>query len=241
MPTLLVEGPCGWDVEACPDDCFPAESPAESPGESWRERVEAMAVDMLWRWTGQVFGSCEVTVRPCVEPVPCGRCGLMLAGRNRCGCRSLNEIVLPAPVYEVVSVWVDGVELPTSAYRVDDYAWLVRLDGDEWPRCADLTAAADEAGSFIVTYRYGFPPPAGHELVAGELACELSKALCDDSGCRLPKRITRKTRAGVTVEFGDGLGIPSIDEWVRAATRPRRRTSVYSPDLPTPPRRTTWP
>lgn len=242
MATLLSGAPCGWVVSPCDPDCFPDESPGpESPGDSLREQYEAMAADMLWRWTGQRFGACEVTVRPCRQSVPCGRCGMNLYGPQCCQCRTLAEIVLPGPVVSVSAVWVDGEELDETAYRVDDSAWLVRLDGAEWPHCSDLLADPDEPGSFVVTYTQGVPPPAGAGLVAGELACELYKAFCNDKGCRLPKRITRKTRQGVTVEFGDGLGIPSIDEWVKAANTPRQRSSVWSPDLEMPPRITTWP
>lgn len=53
---------CDWPVDyAGCDTCEALDSlePAE------KERFERMAGELLWRWTGQTFGVCEATVRPC--------------------------------------------------------------------------------------------------------------------------------------------------------------------------------
>lgn len=230
---VTLSGPCGWDVEPC-DDCSVEVTPAH----------EAIAVDMLWRLTHSRFGPCEVTVRPCSDPsVSCGRCGGQASGSRRCGCRAVPEIVLPGPVYSISEVWVDGERLDDNAFRVDDRAWLVRIDGGVWPFCQDLTADFDGAGAFTVIYKIGVPPPTGAAEMAGELACDIARALCNDKGCRLPKRISQKVRAGVTVTFKDltegKTGIDIVDMWLDSANRRSRRPRVYSPDLPHV-RETTW-
>lgn len=67
---------------------------------------------------------------------------------NSCGCRTddcscteLSEIILPGPVGGIVSVLQDGIQLPVTSYRVDNGNRLVRLDGEKWPVCQDMTKA----------------------------------------------------------------------------------------------------
>jgi hypothetical protein len=227
---VTLTGPCGWEVADC-EACSVEET----------DTHKEIAVDLLWRATFQRFGPCEVTVRPCRDPA--ARCGRCASPCSACGCRSLPEIVLPGPIYSVSEVWVDGVVVDPSAYRVDDYNWLVRIDGGLWPRCGNLAAEPEEDGSFVVTYDLGAPPPAGAAETAAELACDLAKAYCNDKSCRLPKRIRQKTRQGVTVTFEDlaegRFGIEVVDLWVDMVNSRRRRSRVYSPDLPKV-RATTW-
>lgn len=200
-----------------------------------------MAVAVLSASTGDRYGLCEVTVRPCRDSC-CGSCGGHLGGywSPRCSCRRVSEIVLDGPVHSITSVVIDGLVVDPATYRVDDWRWLVRLDG-EWPRCSD--AVADGPGSFLVTYLQGVEPPAGAGLVIAELACELWKAACGDTTCRLPKRMAQQTRQGITITYhdfrDDGTGLPNVDMWISAVTRTWRKPSVYSPDIQEH-RRTTW-
>jgi hypothetical protein len=208
----------------CPDgwprgDCV---CPAldESPGSPEEENPAwAMAIAILDAATGHQYGSCEHTRTICT---PC-RC------RSTCHCGKA-EIVLPGPVISVSEVWIYGAELDPSTYQVEDYRYLVRLDG-EWPQ--DVT----------VTYIQGFPPPGGAGAIVSELACEIAKGLCDDSTCRLPKRITSQTRQGVTIQypqFTEGLtGLPMVDMWISMARSPKKPPHVFSPDLPVV-REVTW-
>jgi hypothetical protein len=218
-----------WPYEACCDEAV----------DVTQAHID-MAGFMLWSATNHQFGPCEITVRPCVDKrVCCARCGGGLGTVPKCGCRSLSEITLPGPINSIISVYVDGVLVDPEDYRVDDYHWLVNLVG-EWPTCSDHAAAFDEGGSFVVTYEIGVAPPPGAALVAGELACELAKAFCNDSSCRLPRNIQTLTRQGVTVNFSTVLHhLPNVGGWVDAVNNRLRPGRVWSPDMPMV-RRTTW-
>jgi hypothetical protein len=253
--------------------------------EEARAEVEAMAINFLWKWTGQRFSDCPVTVRPCRRKcaeswspywpiitrgsgpllddvdVPlyspgggvltddstgyfvgghCGQC------RGECGCTHVSEILLPGPISEVVEVMIDGEPLDLTTVRVDDYARLVRLDG-EWPWCQDLNAAEDEPGAWTVTYIRGEVVPPGGGLAAGALACELAKAFCNDNTCRLPKRVNSINRQGISMVFVDNFenlragqtGIWEVDSWVATQMSNKTESSLNSPDLQKV-RRTTW-
>lgn len=235
-------GPCDWPTTGCVQ-CDPDGLACLDP--AVREDVVAWAVNDLWEATGRVYGTCPVSVYPCNDAT-C-YCGNPM--RN-CGCVSVSEILIPGPVASVTSVVIDGTTLSSSAYRVDDYQWLVRLDGGVWPTNVDPT---DPTG-FVVTYDQGQTPPAGAGLVTGILACERAKALCGDSSCRLPTGTQQLTRQGVTMirgrqsnppagrYFPDTMsifGLDEVDEWVRNAQAPLLAGAVHSPDLPHV-RRTTW-
>jgi hypothetical protein len=178
--------------------------------------------------------------------VICGRCN-----SQRCGCPDLSTIVLPGPVNSVTAVYIDGDLLDPAAYRLDNLG-LSRIDGDTWPKCQDMAHPAipdespgespdlaDFSDTFAVVYQRGVPVPAGGQLAAGTLACELAKRCSGDKSCRLPKRATMVVREGVTVQlpsdaelFRTGaLGIEEIDFFLASVQQDNRnRFSVLSPD-----------
>jgi hypothetical protein len=203
VPT--VTGPCAsWDPIWC------CELPTGS--QAVTGNAVAAATEVLWNLSGQRFGLCEVTLRPCRRdcfgsswPQPllyggawfnltCGSCP------GTCSCGALEEAVLPAPVYSVVSVKVDGSPLVTGAYRVDDDRLLVRLDGGRWPDCQDLAKADTEVGTWSVTAQFGEAVPTVGRQAVGELACEMAKA-CLGEDCRLPANVASLVRQGVTISF----------------------------------------
>jgi hypothetical protein len=174
--------------------------------------------------------------------VACGRCG------NSCDCGYTPSISLPGPIDSITEVVVNGVALPATAYRVDNYRHLLRIDGGDWPTCQDLSAdsaagsASASRGTWQVTYQRGSAVPAGGQVAAGLLACEFAKALVGDAGCKLPQRVQSITRQGVTVAVLDTFadldkgrtGIWLIDSWVASIMKPAGRSRVYSPDLARP-------
>lgn len=258
--------PCQWriDIGCCPEW-------EEAPEED-REFARRVATELVWRLSGRRYGLCAVTVRPCRKTCAEGdlpywpgglagpmtpyiedgawynaRCGTC---PTECGCSPLCEVVLPAPVHDIVEVRVDGEVVPPESYRVDNHRLLVRTDGDCWPDCQDLEAAPDEPGGFAVTYHWGIPVPPGGQYAAGVYACELLKACAGAGNCRLPKRVQQITREGVTMAFldpmqflADGLtGVPEVDVWIRSVNPHGLvgRSHVYSVDH-RPVRSTTWP
>ncbi|MFM9656838.1 hypothetical protein [Streptomyces scabiei] len=188
----------------------------------------SMATETLWGLTGQRFGLCEVTLRPCRKdchsgsffddfgpPWSGGRSypqPALIGGQwfnltcgscgGDCSCTSVAEVLLPAPVLRIVEVKVDGTPLVTGAYRVDNNRLLVRTDGGEWPRCNDLTLAATEVGTWSVTAVYGEELPDGAALAMGQLACEIAKA-ADGADCKLPAGLQQLVRQGVTISYPD--------------------------------------
>lgn len=270
--------PCDWPVvyPDCDGDDVPDLPTDASPG--MHEQSEQMAVDFLWNLTGQVYGVCPETVRPCREGcgssgstwkgngspwtpaliggqwynLTCGSCPPTASG---CSCGDdATTIRLPGPIASVTQILIDGEILPSTAYRVDNYNILVRVDGGTWPSCQDLAAPTTEDGTWEITYERGRPVPVGGQVAAGALAEEFVKALCDDSSCRLPRRVQSITRQGVSMAILDSFediekghtGIWMIDSWVASVMAPKRGGSVASPDVgryrnaPTYLRRTTW-
>lgn len=219
--------------------------------------VDDWAVNRLWEWTNQRFGPCEEIVRPCRKTcmgenlwappwagflnLTCGLCG------DDCSCKAVQQVRLPGPIYEPIEVLIDGESIPLEAFRVDNYELLVREDGGHFPICQDVGAPLGYPGTWGVRYLLGEPVPAGGELVAGILACEYAKAVCGDSSCRLPKRVSSIQRQGVVIGMLDNFtnlkegftGIFEIDDWIMSATKPKRRAVISSPDV-SPPRITTW-
>lgn len=245
---------CGWEVIGCETcEAYTGLSPEV------QAEVEAWAVDYLWQTTNERFGLCSEIVRPCRASCAgtgawafpwdrsfaffggCGRCG------DSCSCRYVEQVKLPGIVAEPLEVLVDGEPVDLSAFRVDDWNVLVREDGGRFPTCQDLGRPLGDPGTWGVEYLQGEPVPPGGSLVAGILACEFAKALCNDSTCRLPRRVSSIQRQGVVIGILDNfaglekglLGIFEIDAWVMSQNKPNRRAVVRSPDVQVP-RITTW-
>lgn len=267
---VVQTGPCDpWPFEPCCDldDVDPAAV------DRWR----MAATRILWALSARRWGpSCPITVRPCRRscldglvrdwtPGVAGRwipylgadglwrnasvCGCT----SSCSCTELCEVRLEAPVYDVVSVTVDGVVVPPEAYRVDSPALLVRTDGGCWPSCQDMTADCGEDGSFCVTYRLGLPLDEAAVAAVSALTCHLLQG-CGGKGagcgCKPNPNLRRVQRQGIEVEMADPTllyaegrtGIREVDLWL-AAVNPHglsRPSRVYSVDH-RPARRTVWP
>lgn len=220
----------------------------------------AAASSILYVLSGRQFpGVCSATVRPCAwRPGQSqrtryrwgtwewrrawGSCGCR--SDAVCGCGGLSQVELRQPVAEVTEVLVDGDVLDPSAYRVDDWRWLVRVDGDSWPCCQSLELDSTEPGTFEVSFGFGALPSPGGDRSAAALACELAKAWQPELAgqCRLPQRVQQLTRQGVSLVmnpadvFDGGLtGISDVDLWLRSVNPKTDRGGgfvVCSPDVP---------
>lgn len=245
-------GPCDWPLA---DGCAALDELVDGEDDTVRDLLVASAVEFLWNWTGRRFGLCDTTVRPvCIDrtgttwrgPTPSTfwlyECCPHLPPDDRCACQDVYDVGLPPPVYDVVSVQVDGDVVDPAAYEVRNGRRLVRVDGDVWPADNDPQVTDGQPGSWSVTYRRGVPVPSGGQVAAATLACELAKAYQQAPDCRLPQRVQTITREGVTVGLldpFDGLtdgrtGIWTVDSWVSSIMHPRRRSRVVSPDVKPP-------
>jgi hypothetical protein len=255
--------PCAWDVIVPSELC----SDWATRPQAIRDTALWLASTYLWAATGRQYGPCPVTVRPLqsqraelayrsFEVIPTSESGLGLAGgpflfggqwfnagcaTACCGANSC-AVVLRGPVASVDEVIVGEEIVPSSAYRVDvtrGTYLLVRLDGECWPVCQNVTAEPGEPGSFEVTYYQGRAVPEALAIATALLACEYGKHLSGGS-CALPKQMTRLSRQGVEVEIAppepDGTltGIPMVDMVVSSLNPSKRKSPpmVLSPDLP---------
>jgi len=221
--TNKVFGLCPVTVRPCREDC--AQGPTTYEGWAGRPDRFLPSVGDAWPFAPALVGGRWFNIT-------CTSCGEL------CSCNRVSAIDLPGPIDSVVEVVVDGEVVPASAYRVDNRRSLIRNDGGSWPRCQDLSKPAGAEGTWSVEYRWGVPVPAGGQIAAAVLACEMAKALGGDKSCGLPERITQSvSREGVTVaifDAFDGLeagktGLWLVDSWVASVTRPHARSSVHLP------------
>lgn len=252
-------GPCqNWPVAP---ECF---NPPQGTSTALQDFALQVATEILWRRSGRRYGLCTVTLRPCKRDcLPAGPWLPMLgevspswqwpfpalvAGawmniacgcRSGCSCTVVEEVRLPYPVAEIVTVTVDGSVLPSSAYRVDDWRMLVRLDGGSWPRCNDLTQPDTEAGTWSVEASYGEVVPSIGSLAVAELTTEVIKS-CMELDCQLPAQVSQVARQGVSVDVvdaqvGNRLGLRWVDEFLQTVN-PKRASpaAIYDIDGATP-------
>lgn len=188
---------------------------------SFIDRSLLISTEILWALSGRKYGVCSMTVRPCQRS--CGTDAMPWYGawpyigawpesfaieslcrscRHTCSCTNLHEIRLPRrPVSEVTEVKVDGVVLDESAYRVDDWQWLVRLDGQEFPTCQDLTLSDAEEGTWSIAFSYGRTVPETLKWASERYACEWVKAMVGRDDCELPENVQSVARQGITIAF----------------------------------------
>lgn len=257
-------GPCeAWEPIWCVE--LPTASAAISG------HAVQMATEILWARTGMIFDQCTLTIRPCRQdcwgndgwpggwwqlgapyPMPalingswynitCGSCS------GDCSCTTVSEILLPGPVTSINKVKVDGDTLSKSAYRLDDWRKLVRLDGQMWPTCNNLNLSAQNVGTWSVNLTYGIPVPTMGRMAVGELAYQLILACLGDDCCKLPYQVQQITRQGVSIKYPDisemfgmsrdgrvsnRLGLQYCDMFIDAANPYglRQRSEVYKID-----------
>lgn len=254
-------GPCTWDLTV-DDACCPGFSALPL---AQRQRVLRLATKVMWAATGRRYGVCTNVVRPCGADRRCGDCGgfyffngwmrpFILNGLWRncscgcpCDCRPHCQIKLAGWVDNVSQVLIDGVILAASAWRVDDNQWLVRTDGECWPRCQDYNVDVPAVGTLQVTYGRGEPVPLDVLDAASLLACEFAKSVCGDKTCRLPGRLQTLTRQGVTTSMvsidmmlaRNLTGLPEVDIVIMADNPYGRKQRAFFSSFDTDPRQRT--
>lgn len=142
----------------------------------------------------------------------------------------------------VRSVVDNPVAVPVYDLTVeDDHSFIA--DGVIVHNCQNMKLdPLTDNDTFLVTYAQGVPVPAGGQLAAGVLACQMAKAACGNGTCELPQRIQTLTRQGVTVGFLDNFtevyrsgatGLFLVDSWVASIRGTRGATGMRatSPDV----------
>lgn len=101
-----------------------------------------------------------------------------------CMCHDYAYLPLPfAPARSITEIVIGGVVLNPAVYMLPDFQpYIIRTDGQEWPRCNSWD---DPSVEWTVTYRFGYDiPPEAKPLIAA-YTCELTK-LCKRQKCDLP-------------------------------------------------------
>lgn len=217
----VTDGPCAFDDDVDPD--------------RW-EQAKAAAVAWLWALSGRQFGTTDVVYRP-EWSLPAGQARpCPPTPRPWMDAPLLTRVPLPASAVSVTEVLVDGQVVAPSAWLLER-DMLIRVDGQGWPGWQDTTLPASQAGTWQVTYVRGKPVPAGGQVAAGVLACELIAAM-SGGDCRLPSNVQTVTRNGVTVNVNalqqlEATGLQEVDAWVVQVnpSRLRANPTVWSPDL----------
>jgi hypothetical protein len=213
-------GTTDWSCYGAPDEVALIEPDV-------KERAELFAWMTLESLTAHAIKTCPTSYRPSRRPCREGSSGFPFAPflrdgnwYNSCGCYLVNEVTLPGPVGNIISVEVDGTLVPASAYRLDNGNRLVRQDGEPWPACQDMNLPAGATGTFVVEYVAGASADVAVNFAAGVLAKEYLLA-CNGKKCRLPNGVTSVVRQGVSYEiqgnmFENGFtGITEVDVVVR--------------------------
>lgn len=204
--TAPTSGPCSpwltWDeVSAYCDP--PNTAPALQDG------ILAGVTRRLWERSCRQFGVCSTTARP-----------VWCCSQHRrpfCGCGLYPVVDLgDDPVIAVSSVKIDGATLAPSAYRVDEWRWLVRVDGDTWPACNDLSVATTESGTFEVTWTHGLQVPDDGLMAAALYVCKWATDLATGD-CEVPVNATSVDREGVHIVIeppAGSSGVAFVEAWL---------------------------
>lgn len=221
-------GPCPW-----PDPTYCCVIPTGAAAVSGSLLIAA--TEDLWKAGGMRHGLCTYTVRPCRDECWGGSGGwpfnnwwqwdggswprpLLYAGNwynitcggcpGDCSCTPLSKFTLPAPIYQIVEIKIDGVVMPTGSYVVLDNQKVLRTDGGFWPACQDLNLADTENNTWSVTVTIGEEVPELGKLALGQLVCEYARA-CLGEACLLPKNVASLVRQGVSIT------LPTNEDWIR--------------------------
>lgn len=185
-----------------------------------------------WWWAWQNYPAWPVTNGTGTGFINCGRCS-----QNCC----IPSVDLPSTVNEIVDITIDGVTLPASAYAIEAYRRVVRVDGESWPCTNDLTGDPGDPGVWTITYSYGKPVPLDGRIAASIFACQIALNRCGGDSC-LPQRLKEITRQGVDMAFADPLefldkgqvGIYEVDMWLQSVnpSKLKRRARLHRADKP---------
>lgn len=221
MP-LPDEGPCQpWCTWAQVEACVPYDLSSISDG-AVQADIIAQASEIIFNLNHQRYpGVCEATRGIC-QSVIWGWFTYPWWPYTHCGPGEAVDLGSRFAVEAVSQVIVNGVILPHdgTVYRVDGWRYLTRIDGNSWPRCADLT----DPLAFQATWTWGRAIPKAAQRAAARFAAELAAECIPDQDCQIPKHVTTVSREGMTFVAVDSFkmleegrtGIYAVDSWLAA-------------------------
>lgn len=226
---------CPWPADPA---CFTEEW--EALDEGVRTRSLALASSSLEGLTAGRVGGCPITVRPCSRRA-CSPAWAHSGGGpfypnlwngqwfntctcgSTCGCSTMCEISLRAPVGRIEEIKVDGVALDLADFRLDNGHIIVWQGEGECPMPAsqNLSLPDTAEGTFSITYLNAYPVDGMGAQAVALLAMEFAKACQPKGKCALPRGVTDVVRNGLTFSVQVGLfpnnqtGIDTVDAFIR--------------------------
>jgi hypothetical protein len=197
------------------------------------ESIQAMILDLstevLYNLTERLYpGVCETSKIPALAappiPWPWAGVGTGYAAQGPAADvqtpRKVAAMDLGAdsglmPVLGIKSVVIEAATLPATAYYLEEWRWLHRIDGNAWPYLQDAT----DPNKNRVTWWYGRIPTTALARAAALFAYEQAK-WCVGHKCEFPERVTTVSRNQVTYVVIDSMkfiqegrtGVYLIDE-----------------------------
>jgi hypothetical protein len=230
-------GPCEpwttWeDVLACGPDSLVDVSPEQA------EYAIDVASEILFSLSGRVYpGICSVTRSICTAPRCC-------ASPTCNGCEPMQACAIDLgtvfPVRGAWDVYALGVLLAPTSYRVHDWRYLLRVDGEVWP-WVTLSVTNPDPNALRASWAYGRMPPVGGQNAARMFATEIAKLCVGDKSCQIPQRVTSVSREGTTYTILDSMkmisegktGLALVDLWLVSDKQGRKaRPGFFSPGGP---------
>lgn len=238
-------GPCGsWplDLSCClvsggfPDPCLGDGTPVPT---EITDQMKLAASQFMWAVTGRQFGCCTVTIRPCRKKCDDSCCipsnmgfpwtpahladgswtNIACGCQDGCSCSNLCSIDLPSPVCSVDAVFIDGVLVDPSIYRVDDFKKLVHLG-----LCECLTNSkyvygpamglnTANGGTFTITFTEGTTSPIAWNASTGVIQVMLDAVLGGGNSIVTSFIEGQPLNAGFLIELAgiyEGLDVPGF-------------------------------
>lgn len=178
---------------------------------------------------------------------------------NSRGCGAESTLLLGGyPVRKILAVKIAGVDLPEfdpdlgyRNWRLDDRRKLMRMSipatssspvqPQWWPICQDMSLDDDQPGTFSIEYEWGADVPWTGRQAACQLARELYAAGDPNQTCKLPSKVTKVVRAGITMDKVVSIaqllrqgssGLQLVDAFIAQVNPDGRkmRSAVWSPD-----------
>lgn len=217
--------------------------------------VVANAVEWMWAHSGRFYGTRAAVYRPQsrgrgvpgwpgigLQPVGAGGTALLMMGLDEdWSVESDQTLELPGPAVSVQSVEINGVTVDPTLYRLDG-RWLVRQDGQFWPRTQNMIAALGQQDTWAVHYTRGQPVSDFGVYATAMLICYFAKRVLAGLTCDLPYNTTSVSRGGVAIarDKNDAQGrasgknspVPAVDQWLEMVNpnNLQAQPKVWSPD-----------